>query len=188
MPEPDPEGQPLAADIVGERAPVRALTGGSPVFVELGEGAKKALISRDGVRVPLLKPLPDRLTAVFAGTDVVSQKVVSQSIAPGTIVPKGTAVDLVLTAPGRIPLDVFDGVHAQLRPRLLQDVFTTFVRDEPEVRNVLARNESAATLSERDRSILLDVAQRKNVSITEQPDAGLGGLFTALQVANTFGP
>jgi hypothetical protein len=172
------------ADLSFEAA---ALETAAPVFIELGESGKKPVIVRDGASVAVVRPLPDKLGDLLAGSDLVIFKVVSQSIAPGAVVPKGTSVDLVLAPPFRIPLNVFDNVHLALADQPVEAVFNNFIRNDPEVRNVLARNDSFESLSDRDKTILTQRAQAQNVQLDEQAGTNLAGLFGALQAANTFG-
>src|SRR4051794_30009626 len=79
------------------------------VFVELGQAAQKAQIARDGVAVPLIALNTTLLTQVLAGKPQVVSKVVQQSIAPGTAVPKGTSIDVVLAEPRQLPTKIIQG-------------------------------------------------------------------------------
>ena len=171
----------------GFRRPAAASGEAAPVFIELGESSKKALIARDGVSIPVVKTLPDELDDLLAGGELIVFKVVSQSVAAGTVVPRGTAVDLVFAPPRRVPLRIFDGVHLELADQRAEQVFGTFIRDDAEVRNLLARNDSADTLSERDKSVLIQRAASQGMTLDERPGTNLAGLFGALQAASTFG-
>ena len=63
-------------------------------------------------------------------------------------------MDVVLAQPGMLPIDVIRDPHLALSGRTLSNVFETFVRDNAAVKNVLARNEQAATLSTADQGMI----------------------------------
>src|SRR5712691_6267024 len=71
----------------------------STVFVELGEASQKAQIARDGVGVPPIALNTVALQGLLAGRPQLVTKVVSQSVPPGTAVPRGTSIDVVLAQP-----------------------------------------------------------------------------------------
>src|SRR5207248_924085 len=95
----------------------------STVFVELGEAAQKAQIARDGVGIAPIALNTDALQNLIAGRPQLVTKVVSQSVAPGTAVPRGTTVDLVLAQPGVLPIDVIRDPHISLSGRTLSSVY-----------------------------------------------------------------
>ncbi|HEV8249655.1 MAG TPA: hypothetical protein VGQ15_06745 [Gaiellaceae bacterium] len=167
-------------------APMRAAPPPT-VFVELGEAAQKAQIARDGVGVAPIPIDADALQNLIVGRPQVVTKVVSQSVAPGTAVPRGTSVDIVLAQPGVLPIDVIRDPHLSLSGRTLSNVYTSFVRDNPAVRNVLARNESAETLSDSDRGVIEAAFQAQEVPITSEPGQTIDHAFRSLQAAFTFG-
>jgi hypothetical protein len=159
----------------------------STVFVELGEAAQKAQIARDGVGVPQVTLNVDALDDLLAGRPQLVTKVVSQSIPPGTAVPRGTTVDVVLAQPGVLPIDVIRDPHLSLTGRSLATVYDDFVRDNPGVRNVLARNETAATLSTADRGVIEAAFAAREVPISDEPGRTIDQAFGSLQAAFTFG-
>src|SRR5262249_17843608 len=114
-------------------------------------------------------------------------KVVSQSIAPGTPVPKGSPVDIVLAPPRLLPIDIVPDFHVGLADRTIGTVFDDFVRDSPAVKNVLARNQTAATLSTADRGILETALAAREVPVTSEPGQSIEQAFSTLQAAFTFG-
>jgi hypothetical protein len=129
----------------------------------------------------------DALQQLIVGRPQLITKVVSQSIAPGTAVPRGTSVDVVLAQPGILPIDVIRDPHLALSGRTLGDVYETFVRDNPAVRNVLARNEHAATLSTADQGVIQAAFQAQQVPITSEAGHTIEQAFGSLQAAFTFG-
>jgi hypothetical protein len=159
----------------------------STVFVELGEAAQTAQIARDGVGVAQVALNNDALAQLIAGRPQLVTKVVSQSIAPGTPVPRGSTVDVVLAQPGFLPIDVIRDPHVALTGRTLSNVYDTFVRDNPAVRNVLARNTTADTLTTADQGVLEAAFSAQDVPITTEPGQTLAQAFGSLQAAFTFG-
>jgi len=89
----------------------------STVFVELGEAAQTAQIARDGIGVAQVALNTEVLQDLIAGRPKLVTKVVSQSVAAGTAVPRGTAVDVVLAQPGVLPIDVIRDPHLSLSGR-----------------------------------------------------------------------
>jgi hypothetical protein len=157
------------------------------VFVELGESVQKAQIARDGVQVAIVDINPLVLNEVIAGRPPVVTKVVSQSVAAGTSVPKGTAIDIVLAEPRRLPTRIIRDIHVGLEQRELGQVFDTFLRDDVTVRSVIARNERAETLSAADQAVLIGAFEQAQVPITTQPGHTVNEAFNTLQAAFTFG-
>ena len=159
----------------------------STVFVELGQAAQTAQIARDGIGVAQVALNVTALQELIAGRPQLVTKVVSQSVAPGTAVPRGTSVDVVLAQPGVLPIDVIRDPHLSLSGRTLSNVYESFVRDNPAVRNVLARNEQAATLSTADRGVIEAAFQAQDVTISDEPGRSIDQAFGSLQAAFTFG-
>lgn len=157
------------------------------VFVELGESVQKAQIARDGVQVALVDINPLVLNEVIAGRPPVVTKVVSQSVAAGTSVPKGTAVDIVLAEPRKLPTRIIKDVHVGLEQRDIGQVFDTFLKDNVAVRGVIARNERPETLSSADQAVLVGAFEQAQVPITSQPGHTVNEAFNTLQAAFTFG-
>jgi hypothetical protein len=159
----------------------------STVFVELGEASQQAQIARDGVGVPPIALNTVALQGLLAGRPQLVTKVVSQSVPPGTAVPRGTSIDIVLAEPGGLPIDIIPDPHTALSGRSLANVFDSFIKDSPAVRNVLARNESAATLSTADQGVIQAAFQAQEVPITTQPGQTMQQAFGSLQAAFAFG-
>ena len=159
----------------------------STVFVELGEAAQTAQIARDGIGVAQVALNTEVLQDLIAGRPKLVTKVVSQSVAAGTAVPRGTSVDVVLAQPGVLPIDVIRDPHLSLSGRTLDNVYATFVRDNPAVKNVLARNVQAATLSTADRGVIEAAFQAQEVEISDDPGRSIEQAFGSLQAAFTFG-
>ena len=159
----------------------------STVFVELGQAAQTAQIARDGIGVAQVALNFAALDELIAGRPQLVTKVVSQSVAPGTAVPRGTSVDVVLAQPGVLPIDVIRDPHLSLSGRSLSNVYESFVRDNPAVKNVLARNDQAATLSTADRGVIEAAFLAQDLTIGNEPGRTIEQAFGSLQAAFTFG-
>jgi hypothetical protein len=159
----------------------------STVFVELGQAAQTAQIARDGIGVAQVALNFVALEELIAGRPQLVTKVVSQSVAPGTAVPRGTSVDVVLAQPGVLPIDVIRDPHLSLSGRSLSNVYESFVRDNPAVKNVLARNDQAATLSTADRGVIEAAFLAQDLTVGNEPGRSIEQAFGSLQAAFTFG-
>lgn len=157
------------------------------VFVEIGEAVKSAQIVREGATVPILDLDLDIVEETLAGTTRVVNKVVSQSVSPGTSVPQGTAVDIILAPPRRLPIRIIRDAHVVLADRTMGEVFDSFVKDNPAVRRAVARNQTAETLTETDRAAITTALQSAEVPVSDEPGRSVESAFTALQAAFTFG-
>ena len=98
--------QELAASAQGE---VRQ------VFVQLGESRTNANIKRDNYAIPSFELDEDVIDDIVIGP-VIRNKVVSQSIAPGTVVAKGTTIDLVLAPAGGLPGRIMECHSSMISP------------------------------------------------------------------------
>ena len=98
----------MAAEAV---AGLRASTAVSsmPVFVDVGSRKIDSQVERDGVPITPLQINADILKDFVLQRPPLLVKVVSQSVAPGTPVPVGTTVDLVMAPPFKLPVGVVTG-------------------------------------------------------------------------------
>jgi hypothetical protein len=156
------------------------------VFVELGEAVQKAQIARDGVPVAKINLDQVVIDQVAISKPPFITKVVSQSIAPGTPVPKGTAVDIVLVEPFDLPSAIAKDGHRGLDDRTIGQVAELFLRNDAAVRGVVARNEAADTLSADDQAVLRGAFERAKVPISDTPGQTVGDAFRSLQTAFTL--
>jgi hypothetical protein len=155
------------------------------IAVDVGASVTKADISRGGFTVPEIPLLPDRIGSFLDDRPIVSTKVVSQTIAPGTSVAVGTSVDIVLTATRDLPVAVIPGVHhafATLTMAQLHDQFATDTR----VRDVIRTKATAADLTTDDVALLTTVLEEQHVQVSNAPGETVAAAFTALQAAFTF--
>ena len=156
------------------------------VFIALGDSAKRANVVRDDFAVPILEVDEAIFDDFFGGRPQIVNKVVSQSIAPGTVVNEGTAVNLVMAPAREIPGLVFTGGHQLLKERTMAEVFDDFIVGNTEVNRMLSRRASPADLTDQDLEVIRTVASQHNVDIGDQPGQTPEDVFVSLQYANTF--
>jgi hypothetical protein len=179
----DPGGAGAVAGSVGSafRSPP------STVFVNLGAAAAAANIARDGVTVPILTIDPSRLIAAMPNFTLLEDRVVAQSVAPGTPVPKGTSIDLVLASPLGLPVGIVPNTHSGLQQQTMQSLYQTMVAPLPAIRGVLARNATPDTLSTDDKAAIQGVLSQNDIGVDDtNPATSFAAAFTALQAAATF--
>ena len=156
------------------------------VFISLGESAKKANIVRDDFSVPIVPVDTDLFDDFFGGRPHVVNKVVSQSIKPGTVVNEGTAVDLVMAPTSSLPGRIFQGGHTTLRDQTMDEVFNRYIEGNVEVARMLTRRTTAAQLTPEDLNVIRQVAERNDVSISDEVGERPEDVFVSWQFANTF--
>lgn len=110
-------------------------------------------------------------------------RAVKQTIAAGTLVARGTSVDLEFLAPANVVLGLFDGVHADLRAASVVSVAPLL--NDPEIVTALKKDTSTLTAAER-QNVGAKLAAA-NVTIDESvPERSLGAAFAALKSAQAF--
>jgi hypothetical protein len=75
------------------------------------KAAERAQIVRDGLAVADVELNSNKIAGILVGYQPVVSRVVSQSVAPGTAIARGTAINLIMTLPVRVPANVIDGIH-----------------------------------------------------------------------------
>ena len=156
--------------------------------IDVGQNLK-ANITRGGGLIADVKFVPDRLTAVIAGTKRVN-KVVQQSPAPGTEVPLGTTVMLTVVAADKLPINVFDAVHVALggSDTSVAQVYAKFVASNPSLQGVLARIDDPADLTQSDRALVTAAADGNHVGLADRPGETFDDFYRGLVAANLFNP
>lgn len=90
-------------------------------------------------------------------------RVVGQDVRPGTVVTRGTAVNLVLTDPANVPVNVFDRFHVDLKDKSIAELTKVF--DAPGVEDIVVKYRSEGTLNEEDQAQVVDAVREQDVGI-----------------------
>ena len=174
----------MAADsLAGFRgAPAPSL----PVYVDVGSRKIESQIQRDGVPVGVLAVDKDVLDEAILVRPILLVKVVSQSIAPGTPVPVGTTVDLVMAAPGSLPVGVITGVHDHFKDVKISEAYTTLIGDNPLV-NRIVTHAAEGQLSPEDTNAVREIFANADAEVTDQPGSDINAAVATLTMLKTFG-
>jgi hypothetical protein len=157
------------------------------VVVDIGSPATKATIVRGGKEVETPVANPERSAALLENFVPLARNTeprsVRQTIAAGTLVTLGTAVDVEFLAPDHVTLGIFEGVHTDLRAQnvmalvpLLQDTEVTTLIGKP-----------SADLTDADKQNLRTKLQTVNVAVDDTvPERSLGAAIVGLKTAQAF--
>ena len=157
----------------------------STVFVEVGQASTSANITRGGVKLPDIAVNPEIVGSFLGDLHPIATHIVSQSIAAGTSVARGTAIDIVL-APGlNLPIGVIEGVHPGLAGFTVEQVSNEFLNAD--VRDILRRRSDAADLTTTERDTLTTTLTQQGIPIADDGTNTLAAAFKGLQGALTFG-
>jgi len=148
--------------------------------------AQRAKIVRDGKPVGQVLVNQDRISGVLVGYRPVNSRVVTQSIAAGVPVAKGTTINLVLAEPSRIPINVIDGVHAALVEETMSSMYDRFLKNDPELSNIVANAAAGASTPASDVAKVQQKAAAQGVQVTETAGQDFTAFMTGLQAAYTF--
>lgn len=160
-----------------------------PVFVDVGSRKIDSQVERDGVPIVPLQINPDILKDVVLQRPPLLVKVVSQSVAPGTPVPVGTTVDLVMAPPFKLPVGVVSGVHVGIRDLNIGDAYQQLNVQDPRVSRLVARAASNQ-LDAADRAEVREIfeaADIEGIEITDEPGRDVNAAVETLKVLKTFG-
>lgn len=155
------------------------------VFVQLGQSKTRADIIRDEYAIPGFMIDSSIFDDIIVGPTVVN-KVVSQSIAPGTIVAKNTTIDIVLAPPSAVPGRIILDGHLQLGEATMESIYNDFVRDDPAVTAVLTRNPDVRRMSDSDRSLIVQAASQQDVAVTDDVGQTVENFARTLHLAKTM--
>jgi len=157
-----------------------------PVFVDVGSRKISSQIERDGVPIGTLPINKTVLDEAILTRPILQVKVVSQSVAPGTPVPVGTTVDLVMANPFTLPVGVIDGVHEQFRETPIREAFDRLVGTNPLVNRIVTHS-VGGQLSNEDGAAVRQIFGDAGVDITDQPGSDLNAAVATLVALTTFG-
>jgi len=156
-------------------------------IIDIGEAPSRATIVRGGKEVDTPTINESRASTILENFIPISRflepRGVSQSIAAGTLVTRGTAVDIELLQPNLVTLGLFDGVHADLRA-LTVDAVAPLLQD-PEVAPLLAKQASDLTAAEQ-QNLTAKLAQLNVTVDNTQPDKSIGAALVGLKSALAF--
>jgi hypothetical protein len=171
-------------DVLAARASA-GVSGEQAVFIQLGASQARADIFRDDYAIPAFEIDTSVIDDIIVGPAVIN-KVVSQSIVPGTIVAKGTEITVTLAPPAAVPGRIIRDGHLAFAELSMEDVYTRFVRDNPAVIAALNRSPNVAQMSVGDQAIITQAAQAQGIEIIDAPGQSLGNFATSLHLARTM--
>lgn len=162
----------------------------APVFVDVSEKTVKADVVREGYLVPAATV--DKSKADFFVGELVEvtkrdePRVVNQSVAPGTAVPAGTVVNLVLTPRANVPFDIFENVHEALLDNSV-DLLLDGPLADARIRENVLKFEKAADVPEDVRGQLVTAFEGANIGIDDdQASTSFEAAFNGARAALAF--
>jgi len=163
------------------RAPIKDVT------IDLDAAPQRANIVRDGREVVTPIANPERAKSVLENFIPIARlsepRSVSQSIAPGTIVSRGTAIDVEFLAREQVKIGIFEGVHVDLRDVLVTAPRVDDLLKDPEITAALAKPD----LTDNEKQNLRTKLTAANVAVDDAtPDKSLGAAITGLRAAQAF--
>lgn len=157
----------------------------APVFVQLGQSTATADIFRNDYAIPAFEIDDAIIGDIIIGPAIVN-KVVSQSILPGTVVARGTQIEVTLAPPSAVPGRIIRDGHVALADVNMEELYNQFVRDSPTVRAVLNRTPNVALMSTSDQATIAQAAESQGVTISDSPGQSIANLTTSLHLARTM--
>jgi len=157
------------------------------VVIDLEKEPTHATIVRGGQEIETPVINPTRAASILENFIPLARQTeprsVRQSIAPGTLVTRGTAIDVDLLAPEQVTLGIFEGIHTDLRARSVTAMATLL--QDPEVSIAIAK--PATALTEAERQNLTAKLQAANVGVDDTvPERSLGAAIAGLKTAKAF--
>jgi hypothetical protein len=158
------------------------------ITVEVGPATVVPTIVRGGkeITAPAFNQnrIDDFLSHISTLPRLLVPVAVSQSIPGGTLVPKGTPVDIVLVPMSNINFGLFDQTHADLAAHAVTDVLP--ILQDPTVSAALSKA-SAADLTAAEKQAITDKLRTINVAIDDTNPAKTFELaFNSLKGAQAF--
>jgi hypothetical protein len=157
------------------------------VSIDVAAAPSRAKIVRGGKELETPTLNPSRASVILENFIPVLRidepRAVTQSIAPGTLVTRGTTIDVSLLQPDRVTLGLFEGVHADLRAVSISAIAPLLA--DPEVSTLIAKPTADLTAAERQN--LTAKLAAANVGVDDaQPDRSLGAAVSGLRSAQAF--
>ncbi len=186
---PFPRSGDARSILEGRLAGLGSIAPSLPVYVDVGSRKIESQIERDGIPINVLHVDPNLLKEELFERPLLSVRVVSQSVAPGTPVPVGTSVDLVMTRPGTLPGRIFTGMHSALREDNIAAAYGRLIGQQnfPIVKRIL-NHAAEGRLSAQDTDEVRRMFEAADAPvIDDQADANLDTAVTTLAILTTFG-
>ncbi len=175
-----------AVRIAGAEAALAPPPRSSTVFVEIRPSSVAAEVARAGSMLPAVAIDARIVDSVLDRLTPVATKVVSQSVAPGTAVPRGTAVDLVLARPGDLPGRIIPGIHEAFKVRTIGDIGQQLIEAQPTVKEIIRRKPVVTDLTEAERATVTNALAQSGVELSNVPGLDLAAAYTGLQAGYLF--
>lgn len=109
----------------------------------------------------------DRLSSWLDTVTTIGRKevprVVGQDVRPGAVVPRGTEVNLVLTEPADLPINVFERFHIDLKDVAVASVAKVF--DTPGVEDIVVKYRQEGTLSDADSARVQEALRQHDLGL-----------------------
>jgi hypothetical protein len=172
-------------DALSQRAQVVAA---KPAVVDISQKPAIAKIVRQGFNVPVAALNTKQVEQFIGGlTPTKPQdvpRVLSQSIAPGTLVAVGAAVDLVLAPRTRIPFTVFQDLHAGFAGKNIADLEPLL---SPQIKQTLLNHETTTTVPPAELLVLTTELKNKlNVTVNSNDPKEVENAFQTARNAIAF--
>jgi hypothetical protein len=156
--------------------------------VDVGDKPITPTIVRGGEEVvaPPLNPgkIDDLITRLVPIRRVQVPRSVSQSIAPGTMVAKGTPIDLVFVPVSDIDFSLFDNVHEDLKVKTVESILP-LIKDTL-VAPILQKSR-VEDLSEAEVKTLTEKLQTHQIAVDDaSPTRSISIAFNSLKNAKAF--
>mgnify|MGYP006276619559 CR=1 FL=1 len=160
-------------------------------FADTGKGDKVAILPSDDE--PLVVRLKDPEIVI---ADPVFQpkadKVFSQTPKAGTMVARGTTVNLVLVARDAGKVGMLDKAHEALADAKLVEVYDQFVKDDPKIQAAAEKYARGEDVTEDEKDLVRAKFEAEGIQLDEANtgrnfDAGMNALAGAVQFAGEGG-
>ena len=157
------------------------------VFVDVGSRVIDSAIIRDGINVGVFDIDDSILDDIIVGRPPVVQRVIRQSIEPGTSVAVGTTVNLVMAPTKNLPTGVINGSLVALAQQPLGTIYADFVRDNATASRILGKVGPGNTLPPTETTQFRELFETQGVVLDDQAGNDVSAAIETLRAAHTFG-
>jgi hypothetical protein len=164
-------------------APQRLSLLGAAVDLEVGAITTVPNITRGGVAIPEVALNPSSFDFFSLPQPKDESRIIAQTPAAGSQLPRGSKVDLILAPRGEIVFDVFQEPHVDFHDKTLAHP----VMDDPEVHHIVQQYSDPAAVPAADRTLLLARLQEKGITVKDDdPQRTFERAFKTLRNAEAF--